>query len=875
MTPTDQAGSADPSSAYRLPYTVEPRRYELRLAPDVDAARFTGEVTIEARALEPLTEIVLHAADLTASAASVTVGEPGAGGDEVQATVSPAEADERLVLRLGREVPAGPLSVAIRFDGVLNDLLHGFYRSTFVDDDGTTRTIATTQFEATDARRAFPCFDEPDRKAVFSITLDVPAGLQAFSNGPVESEEPLADGARRVRFADTIPMSTYLVAFVVGPLQATEPVESLGTPIRVVHRAGQAHLTSFALEVADHALRFFSEWFAIPYPAQKLDLVAIPDFAFGAMENLGCVTFRESALLVDPEHAARVELERIADVVAHEIAHMWFGDLVTMKWWNGIWLNEAFATLMELLCVDAFRPEWERWSSFGREREMALATDALHATRPVEYAVGPPAEAQGMFDVLTYQKGASVLRMLERFVGGATFRDGIRHYLDAHRLANTETADLWDALGAASGEPVGPIMDSWILQGGFPLVRVGEDAAGATTVEQAPFAYGPAPSGTASAIGERWQVPVLARGLGGGTARVLLGAAPATLAFEGTGEGRPGTVVANAGGSGFYRVAYGEAHLHELASALDALDPLERFNLFGDTWAAVVAGISSLNSYLALAEALAGDDPDVWAQVTGPLGTLEAISRAEDTRAALGRYCGLVLGPVLGHLGWEARPGDGERTPALRAQLIASLGVVAGDPAVVDRARAMFDDSRRGDELPPDLASAVLGVVAAHGGEPEFDVFAQRYREARTPQEELRYLGALGAFRDTALATRAFDMARTEIRTQNVPFLVHALLANPRTGEAAWALLVRHWDDLVPRLPHSLVPRMLEGVRLLCRDRAVADSVTAFLAAHPLEVGQRTMDQTLERLFVNVAFAARMAAEAPAALSAGVLRLRS
>ncbi|HUO49844.1 MAG TPA: M1 family metallopeptidase, partial [Acidimicrobiales bacterium] len=753
----DGAGP-DPSSAHRLPYTVEPRRYDLRLAPDLGAARFAGEVRIEAVAHEPVREITLHAADLVVSSASVVAGD----GPRQPASVVADPERERIVLRVDGELAAGPIELALTFDGELNDLLRGFYRSTFVDAAGDTRTIATTQFEATDARRAFPCFDEPDRKAVFSVTLDVPAGLEAISNGPVVAEEPLPGGTRRVRFGDTIPMSTYLVAFVVGPLELTAPVDAGGTPVRVVHVPGKGHLTAFALEAARHSLAFFSEWFGIPYPGDKLDLVAIPDFAFGAMENLGCVTFRETALLVDPGAASRLELERVADVVAHEIAHMWFGDLVTMKWWNGIWLNEAFATLMELLCVDAFRPEWQRWLSFGLERDAAFATDSLHATRPIEYPVGSPDEAQGMFDVLTYQKGAGVLRMLERFIGPAAFRDGIRRYLEAHRLANTETADLWDALEAASGRPVRSIMDTWIFQGGFPLVTVAEDGTGARLTQE-PFTFGPPRPGTGSAIGSDWQVPVLARLVGGGDGggepvRVLLGPEPATVDL---GAGADDVVVVGAGGTGFYRVAYSEAALARLAGRLDALEPLERFNLFGDTWAAVMAGRRSLDAFLALAERLAGDDPNVWAQVTGPMGLLDRVVDGA-ARHGLAAYARDILGPVLARLGWEPVAGESERTPTLRSQLIAALGTVGQDEAVLAQARSLFEASAAGGpDIAPDLASAVLTVVAGAGGAGEYEQFVARYRAAATPQEELRFLMALAAFRDPGLAEATFTLART------------------------------------------------------------------------------------------------------------------
>ena len=346
-------------SDYRLPRTVVPRRYELVIEPDLDAATFSGEETVAVEVVEPTGSIVLNVKELDVSEAWVTVA-----GERVDAEVSLDPERERATLTLAREVAAGDATVHARFAGVLNDKLTGFYRSTFVDAEGTTRTIGTTQFEATDARMAFPCWDEPDFKAVFEVTLVVAEDLLAISNAAEVDRTPTGDGRVAVRFAETIPMSTYLVAFVVGPLVATEPVDVRGTPLRVVHVPGKEHLTAFALEVGQFCLQHFADWYDIPYPGDKCDLIALPDFAAGAMENLGAITFREAVLLIDPEEATQLELQRVADVVAHELAHMWFGDLVTMKWWNGLWLNEAFATFMELAAVDAFKPEWQRWAAF-------------------------------------------------------------------------------------------------------------------------------------------------------------------------------------------------------------------------------------------------------------------------------------------------------------------------------------------------------------------------------------------------------------------------------------------------------------------------------------------------------------------------------
>jgi puromycin-sensitive aminopeptidase len=366
---------------HRLPRTVRPRRYDLTLEPDLDTATFAGEETIEVEVVEPTAEIVLNAAEIDIDEASVSL--PGKAKPATLALALDDEA-QRLTLRLDQDLPAGPATVHLRFRGVLNDKLQGFYRSTFTDESGTERVLATTQMEATDARRAFPCWDEPDAKAVFAVTLVVPEDQLAISNAAELSREPVADKAGKVavRFADTMPMSTYLVAFVVGPLVATEPILVDGKPLRVVCPVGKEHLAGYALEVGAFALRFFSEWFDIVYPGDKLDLVAIPDFAFGAMENLGCVTFRERYLLIDTDTATQAERQALVDVIAHEIAHMWFGDLVTMKWWNGIWLNEAFATFMEMTCTDAFRPDWQRWVDFGLSRSAAFDTDALGSTRP-------------------------------------------------------------------------------------------------------------------------------------------------------------------------------------------------------------------------------------------------------------------------------------------------------------------------------------------------------------------------------------------------------------------------------------------------------------------------------------------------------------
>jgi puromycin-sensitive aminopeptidase len=850
--PGPTSAPAHDSQDFRLPRTVEPETYRIEIEPNVSSATFSGTVGIDIVIHEPVLQIVLNAAELAVSDVEVSVADGGI----VPCTVSFDDDLEQVIFRPASELAPGPCTLSCRFTGTLNDKLRGFYRSTFTGVDGEVQTIATTQFESVDARRCFPCFDEPDRKAAFEIALIVEPGLEAISNSPVVGVDPVGD-KRRIRFSPTMKMSTYLVAFVVGKLETSETVDVDGVPLRVVCTPGKVGLADFALEVGAFALRFFTDYFNIPYPGDKVDLVAIPDFAAGAMENLGCITFRDTALLIDKERAARTELERVADVIAHELAHMWFGDLVTMGWWEGIWLNEAFATFMETLCVDAFRPSWERWVSFAPSREAALAVDAVHSTRPIEYPVGPPKEAEGMFDLLTYEKGCGVLRMLEQYIGADVFRDGVRTYLKAHAYANTVTSDLWDALEDASGAPVRDVMDTFILQGGHPLVSLEYD-----TLTQQPFALGPVPAGTTSSIGSAWQVPVALRALpdeekpGSPTRYLVLGTGPARIDEPGR-----GLTVVNAGGWGMFRVAYETGHRLALADQMGELVPLERANLLADTWATTLAAHSNLEEFIALASRLGLEpDPAPWAPVGAALGLVNRIA-AEGDRDQLHRAVAALVGPTFGHLGFDATAGEGERTPSLRALAINLMGTVGADAAVRAEAARRFDASPLGGgsgaAIPADIETATLAVVAELVRPGDYEALLERYRNAATPQEEMRSLGALAVFPDVELCMRTFDLAMTEVRSQNGFMVIGALLANRVGNQAVWTRLTESWDAVLDRFPKNAPPRIIESLPALCADEDFAEHAIAFLDGHPLSSGPRRVAQSIERLRVNVAFAAR------------------
>jgi puromycin-sensitive aminopeptidase len=841
-------------SEHRLPRGVRPVRYDLTIEPDLDTATFAGRVTITLHVDTPTTTIVCNARDLEVSRAAVEFA-----GIEHDGEIVLDRERERVAVTVPTQVPAGEARLHAEFRGSLHDDLVGFYRSRFTDADGTTQTIAATQFEATHARRAFPCFDEPEQKAVFATTLVVPEHLLALSNTTEVAREPAGNGKVRVRYGDTMPMSTYLVAFVVGPLRVTAPVDVDGVPVRVAHVPGKEALTAWAVTVAAFALRHFRAYYGIPYPGDKLDLVALPDFAFGAMENLGCVTFRENLLLADPEHATQAELAQMSLTIVHEIAHMWFGDLVTMKWWNGIWLNEAFATFMEHAGVDAFRPEWRTWDDFCVGRTGALEIDALSTTRPVEYEVRSPEEADGMFDVLTYQKGGSVVRMLEQYLGEEPFRRGVQQYLERYRYANTETTDLWDSLETATGRPARRIMDSWIFQPGFPRVDVAVDGKTVAFTQQR-FDYGTRATGAGgagTANGTRWSVPVIARASIGGQVveqRVLVEDDRASVSFDGNVD----WLLANVGAHGFYRVTYPSGYVQVLLDAADCT-PAERYTLVDDLFAAMLAGRASAAEFLEFCRQFSTErDLIVWRILIGRLrflGRLVPDARLDGFRAVVAD----LVSPIVHELGWDPSAAESGRERELRSVVLDSYGTIADDHATIARAREVLAAAVAGRDNDPDVVAASISIVSHHGDGSEFDTFVDQFQRAATPQEQLRYLYALGNFPTQALVQRALEFAvSADVRSQSAPFLMQRTLRNRAHGAYAWAFVRDHWAELVERFPSNLVVRMVEGAIWLV-DEETSTDIEQFLTANPLAQGERTVRQHLERLRVHVALRRREA----------------
>jgi puromycin-sensitive aminopeptidase len=853
--PHRDTAAARSHAAHRLDPGVRPSAYHLVLDVDpVRGPRYAGEVAIRVQLDRPRSRIELHAAELELGKVRVE-GAEGARAARVKLDA----AKQTATLELDRPVGPGEATLRIPFAGRLREDLRGLYAAVSGE-----RPYAFTQLEAADARRFFPCFDEPAMKARFTLEVETRASLATLSNAPIARTAKLPGGRKRVRFAETPRLSTYLVALAVGELERSRAVRCGPTEIRVWHVPGKGRLVDFALEAARETLARLERWFALPYPYAKLDLVAVPDFEAGAMENAGAVFFRETLLLLDPETATLAEKKRAAEVICHELAHMWYGDLVTMAWWDDLWLNEAFATWMAFEIVDDWKPEWKMWQDFQHHRAAALRLDALQHTHPIHTEVRTPAEATENFDLITYEKGASVVRMIERYLGPAVFRRGVRAYVRRHRESNAVAADLWRALAEASGQEIEPIVRGWIDREGLPVLALRTARSGGRTVlrlrqERFRARPGAAKGGGRARAGERWPIPWVGRVAGAsGRPKLLRKLVTAASDRIDLGRGAPRFVYGNADEGGFFRPLHDAAGVRALARHLPALSAVERMGFVDHQWALARAGRAPLADFLALVEAL-GDEPeaDVLIAARGPLAFLEDRLAPALGEGAVERFRDRVaerFGPALTGLGWDPAPREPVDTRVRRGVLVGLLGDVAAWPPVLATAARRFDAYlARRDAVDPNLADAVVMLAARTGDAARFAAMLAAFEAAGTPQERRRFLLALADFRDLRLARRTLGLCLTpRVPTQDVALVLARLLANPAARETAWASLKQRWARLRRRVPPMLATRLVEATPAL--GPALRDDVAAFFRAHPLPAGARTLEQALERFDLDAAF---------------------
>src|ERR1700685_2574206 len=665
--------------AQRRAEIATPENSKLTFTPDLEKATFEGDETIAIKILKPTSEITLNAVDIDFHDVSIS-----SGGSKQKATVTPEKDKEMVVLSVEKPLTAGAASIHITYSGILNNEMRGLY----LGKDNQGRKYAASQFESTDARRAYPSFDEPDYKATFDITAVADKGMVAISNNKIISDTP--NGEKHiVRFATTAKMSSYLAALVVGNFEYIEGSAD-GIPIRVWGTPGKKEMGKFALEAAEHILSYYDKYFGIKYPYGKLDLIGLPDFSAGAMENTGCITFREVVLLIDEQHGSVGLKKTIASVIAHEMAHQWFGDLVTMKWWDDIWLNEGFATWMSSKPVEAWKPEWHFELDDVSDGGQTMNVDSLENTRPIHQAAQTPAQIQELFDGIAYGKAAAVLRMLEAYLGEQTFQAGVNAYIQKHQYANATEADFWDAQTKTSKKPGDQIMPTFVKQAGVPIIDVKSQCSGASTtvsVEQRRYFYNREKFEAAS--DQLWKVPLCMKSSTGAEKCELLTKKEATFTLPGCST----WVLANAGATGYYRAGYQADAVRALANDAESkLSPAERIALQTDIWASVRVGREPVGDYLALAQGLASDrNRAVMDDVLGRLNFIGRYLVTESDRDSYRAWMRGYLAPMLKDVGWEAKPGESDEQRTLRSRMLNALGYDARDPEVLAQARKLAD----------------------------------------------------------------------------------------------------------------------------------------------------------------------------------------
>ncbi len=866
-------------STARLSRYLRPTTIDLYFELDPQRKTFRGKAVYALQLDRRSRRLELHTADLRISGVRLRLGMDE-DAEILKPRVELRPESETIVFHFDRLLPAEPIRLELDFRGRVRNDLRGLYRS--VD---TEEPWLATQLCPTDARRFFPCFDEPGIKARYCIQVRTPRDQCVISNAPVRLEVFEQAGDKTVHFETTPPLSSYLIAVAVGPFESSPPRIIGSTTIRVHTLPGRQGLTSFALEAAAESLTRLESWFDIDHPYPKLDLLALPDFAFGAMENAGAVFFRDSILLMEPTEASSQDRKQAGETIAHELSHMWFGNLVTMAWWNDLWLNESFATWMAYEIIESWQPDWHIWLDFAHRRENALEIDALASSHPIAPRIRSAEEAQQNFDAITYTKGASVLRMLAGFLGPEVFRDGIRLYIRRHREGAATASDLWAALGEVSGVAVEEIVGPWTLQTGLPLVSLRRrEHKGRGVIEltqQRFFALPKRRAKTTQKKGkknERWTIPWVGRV---GPIDAKAGEAARTLKHlfarsreEIPSQGAERTwIYGNAGEAGFFRVEHGESEREDLLANLWSLSAQERIGFVGHQWALSRACRIPISSLLDLIAALGvEEDPEVLFAIDSVLtrlGRRLAASHGADLEERFRAWVTTHFGGQLDRLGFTPDPDEDERRRLRRARIFSIVGHFARLEAVRNECESRCARHlSTGEPLPSELGVEIIRIAASLGDESLHEMLCKATRDARTPQARRRTLFALAEF-DSPKLVRASLAASLDVSLAPTPdraTLIAALLARRTTAPATWRHLQKVWPRLEKQLPPILLARLVAATADALPHDSAAE-IRKFFERHPLAAGSRVLSQVAEEMAIAKRFEAFAAADLEAYLA--------
>lgn len=823
---------------------VWPQNYEIIFEPDFKNFTFSGKERISIEIAKPTNKFVLNCAEIKIKNCFVVIK-----GKTLKARVNLDKKNEELTIII-REKIKGKADLFIDFVGILNDKLVGLYRSQYKDKKGKTKFMATTQFEAADARRAFPCWDEPEAKATFDVSVIVDKNLTAISNMPVKSKKKI--GKKTLyKFGRTPVMSTYLLYLGVGELEFLQG--RLGkTMIRIVTTKGKKNLGKLSLLFTKQFLKWYEDYFKIPYPLPKLDMIAVPDFASGAMENWGAITFRETILLYDPNTSSTETKQHIAEVISHEIAHQWFGNLVTMKWWNDLWLNESFATFMATKAVHDYYPDWDLWDQFLiGETSGAMSLDALKTSHPIDVKVNKPSEVREIFDEISYNKGGTVLRMLENFLGEKNFRNGLKSYLIKHKYGNATTEDLWNALEKVSRKPVRKMMNSWVKQVGYPIIEVTSQDSKIHLAQKRYLAENDKKSHKGT-----WVIPVSLKTADTLTFKLMTRKSD-TITLKDADWYK-----LNSGQLGMYRVKYEDEIVEKFKELVEQkiLNNTDRWGLQHDFFALCMSGQISLKKFLEFARLYnEEDDYLVSKDLAESLDFLYLVTSGEVFWNEIKEYNKEHFQKLFDRLGWDKKEEEKHTTALLRNLVIGSLGRL-GDDKILEEAKNRFEQFlKKPNSLEPDLRSVVYSLVAWTGDDEIYEILLKQFRKATMQEEKLRFLGALAAFQDEHLLARTLKFVLTkEVRPQNLHLPVMRIASNPFGRRLVWPWVKKNWKQIVKKFGAGspLINRVLGTISVIY-DSKKEPEIRQFFKLNPTPGTEMKLAQTLERLRIYSKFLER------------------
>ena len=824
----------------RLPKSTYPNRYEIELDVDLDNFSYTGAQKVDLNVVEATNNIVLNSVGIEVTKAKIQTTK-----QDIPLKVNYIEEDEKIVFESQETLSEGVYELYLEFNSEITNDLKGFYKSSYMSEDGEKKWIATTQFEPTAARSAFPCWDEPEYKAIFSMTIITDEKYLRVSNEMVVEEEKVENNKLRTKFADSMKMSSYLVAFVIGDLEATVVGKSKTTDIRIIHRPGFSHQTSYAGTAAIKLLDFFEDYYKIPYPGTKLDLIAIPDFAMGAMENVGAVTFRENLLLFDKDKATRSELDRSITVIAHELAHMWFGDLVTMKWWDGIWLNEAFASLMEVIASYNTYPEFKQWNAMNMSRTAGFSIDSLENSRPVEFDVETPDQAEEMFDVLTYEKGSTVLRMFQMFIGEEAFQNGVEAYLNKFKFENTNSSDLWDALSEASNQPLNKILPFWIREKGYPFLQV-DCSNNFLTIKQKPFLL----KNVETDKNNIKPVPVQIKFLDtGNEEKFLLDEAERVIDLKNLGE----VPHINSGGWGFFHTFYDDEVFENILANFDKLNDLEKYRLLEDKWMQFKKAPTDIKDFYKFLMFFKKEkDEDIWIYMSSIIATLANLfeSNNSDSFKAFVRD---LTDELHNELGFEVKKDEELEIKEVRDTINKLRAKNLDDDAFIKKFSDIFKENKMESISEGTFFSSIL-FISALDETNKIEIFLEKFENAESPQMQGRYRAVLGQVRDQNASKKIVEfMLDGRIRGADCPYILASMITNKYIGKKSWKVIKENFNDLLSVMPDWTASRILDALPAIY-DEEFAGDIKNFIKKNPLPSSEKLAAQKLERLEANIEF---------------------